>query len=92
MIGSAERDANGRLLGYRVERVNDGSPLQAIGLQQGDSIRAINGQPIGADGAQTRVFAALMSGDAKLTVQGANGQPRDLTLPRELLEKLVMLR
>jgi type II secretion system protein C len=92
MIGSVERDANGRLLGYRVERVNEGSPLQAIGLQQGDSIRAINGQAIGADGAQTRVFTALMGGDAKLTVQDKDGRPRDLVLPRAVLEKLVMLR
>jgi general secretion pathway protein C len=93
MVGSVERDANGRLAGFRVQRINEGSALQDVGLQPGDSIRGINGQSLSAEGAAVQLFASFSGGaDARLTVQDQNGQSRELVLPRATLQRLMLQR
>ena len=93
LVGNVERDANGRLSGFRVQRVNEGSALQDLGLQPGDSIRGINGQSLAAEGAAVQLFASFSGGaDARLTVQDASGQSRELVVPRTVLQRLMLQR
>jgi type II secretion system protein C len=93
MVANVERDANGKVSGFRIQRINDGSPLQGIGLQAGDSIKGINGQSLGADGAAIQLFASFSGGaDARLTVQDAGGRAREVVLPRAVLQRMMLMR
>lgn len=93
VVGSVERDASGRLSGFRIQRVNEGSPLQEIGLQAGDSIRGINGQSLGAETAAVQLFASVSGGaDTRLTIQRANGESSEIVVPPGMLQRLMQQR
>lgn len=50
--------------GIEVTRLADTSPLKLIGLEQGDQIININGQPLGSTEELVRALAAPVAGDA----------------------------
>jgi type II secretion system protein C len=90
MVASVERDASGRLSGFRIQRINDGSPLQGLGLQPGDSIKGINGQSLSGDAAAVQLFASMSGGaPTVLTVQRADGQSLQVPVPPDVLRQVL---
>jgi general secretion pathway protein C len=92
MVASIERDPSGRLAGFRIQRINEGSAFQGVGLQPGDSIKGINGQALSSGGAVVQLLSLTGGADARLTVEGANGQSRELVLPGAVLQRAMSLR
>jgi S1-C subfamily serine protease len=60
--------------GALITEVLPGSPAEEAGLQAGDVIMAVDGQPVGPDGALAELIARYEPGDRlTLEVQGADG-------------------
>ena len=65
-------------LGAQVKEISDGSPAAAAGLQVGDVIVAVNGQPVGGSDSLAAFVRAMASGDKATLVLVRDG--KSLTL------------
>jgi general secretion pathway protein C len=69
----------GQMVGVQVSAIKPGSLFEQAGLENGDTITEINGQPVsGPDGAPQLFQKLTQGGDIRLGVQGANGSRRDI--------------
>jgi type II secretory pathway component PulC len=67
------------MVGVLVSAIKPGSLFEQAGLQNGDTITEINGQPVsGPEGAPQLFQKLTQGGDIRLGVQGANGSRRDI--------------
>ncbi|MGH7287953.1 MAG: type II secretion system protein GspC [Myxococcota bacterium] len=70
----------GQMVGVQVSGIKPGSWFEQAGIQNGETITAVNGAPIGADGAPT-LFREITQGSAtRVTVRGADGSERELNV------------
>lgn len=69
----------GQMVGVQVSAIKPGSLFEQAGLQNGDTITEINGQPVnGPEGAPQLFQKLTQGGDIRLGVQDANGGRRDI--------------
>jgi general secretion pathway protein C len=69
----------GQMVGVQVSAIKPGSLFEQAGLQNGDTITEINGQPVnGPEGAPQLFQKLTQGGDIRLGVQDANGARRDI--------------
>jgi general secretion pathway protein C len=69
----------GQMVGVQVSAIKPGSLFEQAGLQNGDTITEINGQPVsGPEGAPQLFQKLTQGGDIRLGVQGENGTRRDI--------------
>jgi general secretion pathway protein C len=69
----------GQMVGVQVSAIKPGSLFEQAGLQNGDTITEINGQPVnGPEGAPQLFQKLTQGGDIRLGVQDANGTRRDI--------------
>jgi general secretion pathway protein C len=69
----------GQMVGVQVSAIKPGSLFEQAGLQNGDTITEINGQPVsGPEGAPQLFQKLAQGGDIRLGVQGENGTRRDI--------------
>jgi general secretion pathway protein C len=69
----------GQMVGVQVSAIKPGSLFEQAGLQNGDTITEINGQPVnGPEGAPQLFQRLTQGGDIRLGVQDANGTRRDI--------------
>jgi len=69
----------GQMVGVQVSAIKPGSLFEQAGLQNGDTITEINGQPVsGPEGAPQLFQKLTQGGDIRLGVQDANGSRRDI--------------
>lgn len=69
----------GQMVGVQVSAIKPGSLFEQAGLQNGDTITEINGQPVnGPEGAPQLFQRLTQGGDIRLGVQDANGSRRDI--------------
>jgi general secretion pathway protein C len=69
----------GQMIGVQVSAIKPGSLFEQAGLENGDTITEINGQPVnGPEGAPQLFQKLTQGGDIRLGVQGANGSRRDI--------------
>jgi len=70
----------GQMVGVQVSGIKPGSWFEQAGIQNGETITAVNGAPIGADGAPT-LFREITQGSAtRVTVRGPDGNERELNV------------
>jgi type II secretion system protein C len=71
---------NGQMVGVQVSGIKPGSWFEQAGIQNGETITAVNGAAIGADGAPT-LFREITQGSAtRVTVRGTDGNERELSV------------
>ena len=69
----------GQMIGVQVSAIKPGSLFEQAGLQNGETITEINGQPVsGPEGAPQLFQKLTQGGDIRLGVQGENGTRRDI--------------
>ena len=69
----------GQMVGVQVSAIKPGSLFEQAGLQNGDTITEINGQPVsGPEGAPQLFQKLTQGGDIRLGVQDSNGARRDI--------------
>jgi general secretion pathway protein C len=69
----------GTMVGVQVNAIRPGSLFQQIGIQDGDVITELNGIQVNGPQQSAQVLRELsQASDLKVTVQGANGQTREL--------------
>ena len=68
--------------GFEVKSIHGDSPLKAIGLQDGDIIKRINGEPIDSDLDILQIYDAIRNGDSYTISVVRNGKP--ITLPDQV--------
>jgi general secretion pathway protein C len=69
----------GQMVGVQVSAIKPGSLFEQAGLQNGDTITEINGQPVnGPEGAPQLFQKLTQGGDIRLGVEDANGARRDI--------------
>jgi general secretion pathway protein C len=69
----------GQMVGVQVSAIKPGSLFEQAGLQNGDTITEINGQPVsGPEGAPQLFQKLTQGGDIRLGVRGENGTRRDI--------------
>ena len=69
----------GQMVGVQVSAIKPGSLFEQAGLQNGDTITEINGQPVsGPEGAPQLFQKLTQGGDIRLGVQGEDGARRDI--------------
>ena len=70
----------GQMVGVQVSGIKPGSWFEQAGIQNGETITAVNGAAIGADGAPT-LFREITQGSAtRVTVRGTDGNERELNV------------
>lgn len=70
----------GQMVGVQVSGIKPGSWFEQAGIQNGETITAVNGSAIGADGAPT-LFREITQGSAtRVTVRGTDGNERELNV------------
>jgi type II secretion system protein C len=67
--------------GFEVKSVLDDSPLKAIGLEPGDIMKSINGEPIDSDLDILQISDAIKTGDSYTVSILRDGKP--ITLPKQ---------
>ena len=65
--------------GFEVKSVLDDSPLKAIGLENGDIIKSINGEPIDSDLDILQIHDAIINGDSYTLSVVRDGRPVTLS-------------
>jgi len=71
---------DGQMVGVQVSGIKPGSWFEQAGIQNGETITAVNGAAIGADGAPT-LFREITQGSAtRVTVRGTDGNERELNV------------
>jgi type II secretion system protein C len=71
---------NGQMVGVQVNGIKPGSWFEQAGIQNGETITAVNGSAIGADGAPA-LFREITQGSAtRVTVRGTDGNERELNV------------
>jgi general secretion pathway protein C len=69
----------GQMVGVQVSAIKPGSLFEQAGLQNGDTITEINGQPVsGPEGAPQLFQKLTQGGDIRLGVQDSNGTRREI--------------
>ena len=69
----------GQMIGVQVSAIKPGSLFEQAGLQNGDTITEINGQPVsGPEGAPQLFQKLTQGGDIRLGVKDSNGASRDI--------------
>ena len=81
-------NASGEFDGVRITSVAPGSEVDKLGLKAGDRIVSINGNALTANGLPPELLQSLFQKDPTVTVQGENGEPREITVPRAVLLKM----
>jgi type II secretion system protein C len=70
----------GQMVGVQVSGIKPGSWFEQAGIQNGETITAVNGAAIGADGAPM-LFREITQGSAtRVTVRGTDGNERELNV------------
>jgi general secretion pathway protein C len=70
----------GQMIGVQVSGIKPGSWFEQAGIRDGETITAVNGAAIGADGAPT-LFREITQGSAtRVTVRGTDGNERELNV------------
>jgi type II secretion system protein C len=70
----------GQMVGVQVSGIKPGSWFEQAGIQNGETITAVNGAAIGADGAPA-LFREITQGSAtRVTVRGTDGNERELNV------------
>jgi type II secretion system protein C len=70
----------GQMVGVQVSGIKPGSWFEQAGIQNGETITAVNGAAIGADGAPM-LFREITQGSAtRVTVRGTDGNERELSV------------
>lgn len=84
------RYEDGQMVGIQVSKIEPGSLFEEVGLQDGDTITAVNGQPIDNASASKNLLDALRRGEPITpTVQDSSGTTRDIEIPADVfLEKM----
>ena len=73
------------MVGIQVSKIEAGSLFEEVGLKDGDTITAVNGEPIDNPSASKNLFDALRRGESITpTVEDASGGSRDLEIPADL--------
>lgn len=70
---------DGNQEGFEVKSVLDDSPLKAIGLENGDIIKSINGEPIDSDLDILQIHDAIRNGDSYTVSVVRDGKPLTLS-------------
>lgn len=71
---------SGQMVGVQVSGIKPGSWFEQAGIQNGETITAVNGNEIGADGAPA-LFREITQGSAtRVTVRGTDGNERELNV------------
>ncbi len=75
---------NGQMVGIQVSKIEAGSLFEDVGLQDGDTITAVNGEPLDNPAASKNLLDALRRGESIIgTVEGSDGSPRDIEITAE---------
>jgi general secretion pathway protein C len=75
------RYENGQMVGIQVSKIEAGSLFEEVGLQDGDTITAVNGEPLDNPAASKNLLDALRRGESIVgTVEDSSGQPRDIEI------------
>ena len=84
------RYEDGNMVGIQVSKIEPGSLFEEVGLQDGDTITAVNGEPIDNASASKNLLDALRRGEPITpTVEDSSGGSRDIEIPADLfLEKM----
>jgi len=87
------RYEDGQMVGIQVSKIEPGSLFEEVGLRDGDTITAVNGQAIDNASASKDLLDALRRGEPITpTVEDANGATRDIEIPAEIfLQKMTEL-
>jgi len=84
------RYEDGQMVGIQVSKIEAGSLFDEVGLQDGDTITAVNGEPLDNPAASKNLLDALRRGESIVgTVEGADGNPRDIEITAEQFMKEV---
>ena len=87
-LGYAQRVLNARLkpyleagnqTGFEVKSVTDESPLKEVGIEDGDIIKSINGEPIDSDLDILLIHDAIIKGDLYALSIVRDGKPLTLS-------------
>jgi len=70
---------DGNQEGFEVKSIHGDSPLKAIGLENGDIIKSINGEPIDSDLDILQIYDAINNGDSYTVSVVRDGQPITLS-------------
>jgi general secretion pathway protein C len=70
----------GQMQGLQISQIKPGSLYEQLGMQEGDTVKVINGNPINAPDQAAAAMNALSSGSVTVEGVGANGQPFTRTL------------
>jgi type II secretory pathway component PulC len=65
--------------GFEVKSIHGDSPLKAIGLEDGDVIKSINGEPIDSDLDILQIYDAINNGDSYTVSVVRDGKPLTLS-------------
>ena len=80
------RYEDGQMVGIQVSKIEAGSLFEEVGLQDGDTITAVNGEPIDNPAASKGLIDALRKGEAITpTVEDSSGNSREIEIPSEIL-------
>ncbi|HVN40866.1 MAG TPA: type II secretion system protein GspC [Myxococcota bacterium] len=71
---------NGQMQGLQISQIKPGSLYEQLGMQEGDMVTTINGNPINAPDQAAAAMNAFASGTVTVEGVGANNQPFTRTL------------
>ncbi len=78
------RYEDGQMVGIQVSKIEAGSLFEDVGLQDGDTITAVNGEPLDNPAASKNLLDALRRGESIVgTVEGSDGSARDIEITAE---------
>jgi general secretion pathway protein C len=78
------RYEDGQMVGIQVSKIEPGSLFEDVGLQDGDTITAVNGEPLDNPAASKNLLDALRRGESIIgSVEGSDGSSRDIEITAE---------
>jgi len=75
------RYEDGQMVGIQVSKIEAGSLFEEVGLQDGDTITAVNGEPLDNPAASKNLLDALRRGESIVgSVEGSGGDVREIEI------------